>query len=116
MGALAAIRKRIPYFGVCLTDKHKEMLQLRLETLCFQEMKKEDGSLHEPALVKMLEGQGEKRPLAVAKPKAQGRKPKQAKTEAGDDDPALLRSLTVRKVIETWRRVHCRSPRYRIPI
>ena len=86
--ALAAMRKRVPYFGVCLTDKHRELLQLRLEELCFQEMKREDGPLHEPGLVSLLAGNdpdGKKRgrPVAKGKPRP-GKKPR---VEGGDGEP-----------------------------
>ena len=90
--ALAAMRKRIPYFGVCLTDKHKELLQLRLEELCFQEMKKEDGPLHEPGLVSLLTGDandpdGKKRTRPVAKSKPASRRTKPKVEGSGDGEP-----------------------------
>ena len=57
--ALAAIRKRIPFVGVCWTEEHKSGLTTHLEKQIFIAMQTEDDDLYEPALVEILKsGEG----------------------------------------------------------
>ncbi len=70
--ALACIKRRVPYIGLCLSDGHADLLLHQLQYLVFQEMKKEDSPLFEPSLGKMLVETGGKKPVLADKP---GRRP-----------------------------------------
>ena len=48
--AFAAITKRIPYLGLCLSDAHKDLLTQRLLHLVFKEMEREGSVLYEPGM------------------------------------------------------------------
>ena len=83
--ALACVRRRVPYLGLCLSDDHATLLMKRIVYLVFQEMKKEDSPLFELALIKILkdsadDNQGESNPEPKKQRKRQGR---QSDTEGG---------------------------------
>ena len=52
--AMACIRARKPYAGVCFTEAHVTALTRRLELLVFRGMQNESGPLCQPALVEVL--------------------------------------------------------------
>ena len=54
--ALACVKARVPYVGICLTQTHEEKLMQRLLWLAFNEMQKEDSPMTDPALRKLLGG------------------------------------------------------------
>ena len=82
--ALACVRRRVPYLGLCLSDDHATFLMKRIVYLVFQEMKKEDSPLFEPTLTKFLKDtadvNGGSNPEAKKQRKHQGR---QTDTEGG---------------------------------
>ena len=76
--ALACVRRRVPYLGLCLSDDHAALLMKRIVYLVFQEMKQEDSILLEPAWIKIFKdsaenGQGESSPEAKKQRSRQGR-------------------------------------------
>lgn len=82
--ALACVRRRVPYLGLCLSDDHATFLMKRIVYLVFQEMKKEDSPLFEPTLTNFLKDtadvNGGSNPEAKKQRKHQGR---QTDTEGG---------------------------------
>ena len=92
--ALACVRRRVPYMGLCLTDDHAALLLKRIVYLVFQEMKREDSPLFEPGLNKALKDIGEedetepkkKRPRKIDTPKKPGVVPNPGR-KGGEDPP-----------------------------
>ena len=67
--ALACVRRRVPYLGLCLSSDHAALRMKRIVYLVLQGMKQEDSILFEPALIKIIQdsaedGQGESSPEA----------------------------------------------------
>lgn len=65
--ALYCIVKKVPYFGLCVTDNHREAVIKRLETKVFKMMQEEGNALYQPALLELV-------------------KPKDEEDEEGDDE------------------------------
>ncbi|CAK8994563.1 Glycosyltransferase-like protein LARGE2 [Durusdinium trenchii] len=52
--AMIAIRRNLPYIGLCFTEKHVDELTARLESLVFASMQDARDPLHSPELVKVI--------------------------------------------------------------
>lgn len=87
--ALYSIIKKLPYFGLTLSEKHKEILIKHLEAKVFKLMQEEGGPLYQPGLVALLdtavsdegdggEGEGEE--------EEQGEDPEEEEPEEEDDE------------------------------
>ena len=55
--ALYCIIKKLPYFGLVLSEKHKEVIIKHLEAKVFKLMQEEGGPLYQPGLVALLEAE-----------------------------------------------------------
>ena len=99
--ALAAVRLRLKYFGLCLTPCHKEHLATRIKHRLINAVATEGDSFYEPSLVSALLS-AETAPTGDAKPKAKakarGKGKQKTATESGL--PAHLEQVTEAAVSE----------------
>jgi len=68
LNALAHLRSRIPYLGVCFTPKHVDLLYERLYNRAFAAMLTEADSLYDPALANLVHSAKKKK--QVGRPQA----------------------------------------------
>ena len=95
--AMACIRARRPYAGVCFTEHQVKALLLRLEMLVFRAMQNETDPLYQPTLVELLatHEDGPTDPVKK-KGKTEGKKSARAKAEpagSGTNANELLKKL-----------------------
>jgi hypothetical protein len=84
--ALSCVHRKVPYIGVCLTDRHVEQLMEHLTERVFAAMQKEDHPLYQATMVVQLApapkteteegGPDGPKPAAEPKPKAKAAKAK----------------------------------------
>eukprot|EP00971_Amphidinium_carterae_P020164 397263-Amphidinium_carterae.1 len=65
--ALAAVTARVPFIGICLNQKHKEMVSKKTIEAVFNEMRDPDSSTHDGKLSKLI-GQKKSQSTRVPKP------------------------------------------------
>ena len=85
--AMATIKAKKTYVGLCLSDAHKDLLEQWLQWQIFNEMQDSNSSLHDASLSLLTRSGDErqkKRKIEEAKPK---QKPKKPKTPKQDSDP-----------------------------
>ena len=84
--AMTCLRNRKPFFGICLSEAHKDALLARLEQQVWSAMQAPSDKLYESGLAELLKqsGQAEAEPLEEQKDQKAGRK----RTSEGDDKGA----------------------------
>ena len=87
--ALAALQAGVPYLGICLTNKHRDLLQQQVMKLAFLEMRREGSPIYDAMLAKALHPVG---PPPTKKPRKGPSKPKalpkkKSKKDSNDEEP-----------------------------
>ena len=83
--AMAAIRSRRPYCGVCFTEAHAKAIESRLKHLVFVSMQTESDPLHQPGLAELVGKTTDDEPTPKPAPKK--------KAAASGGRAALLQKL-----------------------
>ena len=92
--AIASIKAKKTYVGLCLSDAHKDLLEEWLQWRIFNEMQDSNSSLHDASLSLLTRSGDErqkKRKLEEAQAKTKPKKPKtpeadEGSSDAGEDD------------------------------
>jgi hypothetical protein len=77
---MACLRRRIPYVGVCLTERHRDLLDVNLLDLVLEEFKTEGSRLYEPEYAMLFTPAAAKATTAAA-PKGRAKAKKATKAE-----------------------------------
>ena len=89
--AMATIKAKKTYVGLCLSDAHKDLLEQWLQWLIFNEMQDSNSSLHDASLSLLTRSADEKqkkRKLEEAQSKKKLKKPKTPKPNQESDPEA----------------------------
>ena len=107
--AMTMLRNRRPYFGICLSQPHKDALFARLEQQVWAAYQKEGDKLYEPNLVELIKSsntnddEGEtpnpkKQPKRPRKPKDPANPEEETEPKRPKSDPKLSKAELLKKI------------------